>query len=267
MSRPASFFHRLSYSTLHVLFPPSCAVCGRTVGEGSRICAGCSAEMEPVRLAKLNDNVLTRLFAPCGKVVRAASLLRYHPDTLVAQLLTEIKYHRRPQLALHLGEWMAGELAPRGMFKDIDALIPLPLTPKRQQERGYNQSERLACGISRITGIPVRTDIVERISFSISQTRLTGDERRKNVQQAFRPTEAYLQLLSQGKGLRHPLFIDDVITTGASLSALTVAVAPPEFSILSLALAGHHSLASLSEDEIQRETSADITRTTVYFDE
>ena len=257
----------LGHSLLHVLIPPACAVCGRLVGEGCYICPACREAMEPVRLTRLEDNGLTRLFAPCGMVVRAASLLRYRPESLVAQLLMEIKYHGRPQLAFHLGQWMARELQPRGFFADADALIPMPLTPERQKQRGYNQSEQLALGISDVTGIPVRTDVAERTSFHISQTRLTAEERRNNVEGAFSPTAAYRQAVMRGEGLHHPLFIDDVITTGASMAALISAVAPAKFSVLSLALAGIHPLTAISEEEIGRETSSAVTRTTVLFEE
>lgn len=267
MSHLLTSLRRLGISTLHVLIPPTCAVCGRLVGEDCRICPACRETMEPVRLADPADNGLTRLFAPCGDVVRATSLLRYHPETLVAKLLMELKYHGRPQLACHLGQWMARELQPKGFFADVDALIPMPLTPRRQKERGYNQSEQLARGISAVTGLPVRTDVVQRTSFRISQTRLSAEERRNNVEGAFSPTAAYRQAVMRGEGLHHPLFIDDVITTGASMTALISAVAPAKFSVLSLALAGMHPLTAISEEEIGRETSSAVTRTTVLFEE
>lgn len=267
MSSLLSSLRSLGHSLLHVLIPPACAVCGRLVGEGDYICPACREAMEPVRLTRLDDNGLTRLFAPCGTVVRAASLLRYRPESLVAQLLMEIKYHGRPQLAFHLGQWMARELLPRDFFADIDALIPMPLTPERQKQRGYNQSEQLALGVSSATGIPVRTDVAERTSFRISQTRLTPEERRNNVRDAFSPTASFSKADQRGEGLLHPLFIDDVITTGASMSALIAAVEPKKFSVLSLALAGKLPLTSISEDEIELETGNSVTHTTFFFDE
>lgn len=262
-----SLIYRAGVSVRHVLFPSTCAVCGRIVEEDAFVCGACREDMEPVRLDSLDENALTRQFMFCGHVVRAASLLRYHPNTMVAQLLTEIKYHHRPALARHLGRWMAQELVPRGMFEGVDALVPLPLTPGRKKERGYNQSEQLALGISSVTGIAVRADLVKRTTFRISQTHLTATDRRRNVEGVFAPTDVYQQALSQGTAPRHPLLIDDVITTGSSLSALASVIEAPDISILSLALAGQHSTVFLSDEEIQREISHETTRTSVYFDE
>ena len=193
------------------------------------------------------------------------SLLRYHVDSPVADLLQQMKYHKRPRLTRQIGRWMARELMRSGIFEGVDALVPMPLTPSRQRERGYNQSERLARGISDVTGIPVRADVVERVSFQVSQTRLMGDERRLNVLGSMRRTAIYEAECLRGAGLRHPLLVDDVITTGASISALAEALSPPCVSILSLALAGVPMLPHLTDEQITREMDASVTRAHVKY--
>lgn len=215
--------------------------------DGEIICSRCMQDLEPARLGPSDDNLLTRTFMQSLPVVRATSMLRYRGESAVADLLMTIKYRHRPRLTQQLGQIMAQRFMDEGIFSEVDAIIPMPLTPKRQKQRGYNQSEQLALGISKMTGIPVRTDVMERTTFRLSQTRLLEEERRENVRGAFRRTASYDQACAEGHGLKHPLLLDDVITTGATLSALGTALAPPRASILSLALAGPHSMPLITD--------------------
>lgn len=251
------------------LFPPCCVLCEAGVEEGVVLCPDCVRRLEPARLYDAHDNVLVRALMGRMPVTNATSLLRYRPDTPVSELLLNIKYYNRPQLALHLGRWMAERLGPTGVFEGVDAILPMPLTPRRFSERGYNQSERLAQGISQVTGIPVRTDVVERVAFGISQTLLTSEERRHNVADAFRVVPSYEAEVAEGRGLQHPLLLDDVITTGASVSSLWHALqtVQPDLrvSVASLALAGRHTSPYVDDESIELETSNCTTRTRVTY--
>lgn len=247
-------FSRVVQVFLHAIFPPRCGVCGAFVAEGEYVCARCLKRLEPARLGAADDNAMTRLFMGRVPVARATALLRYRPDSPVADLLMQIKYYSRPQLARELGRWMASCLRDTGIFEGVDALVPMPLTLSRRRERGYNQSEQLALGISDVVGIPLRSDIVERRSFRISQTRLTHFERWQNVQEAFSRSRDYAAACTVGEGgVQHPLLIDDVLTTGASLTSLAQALDAPKVSFLVLALAGTHHSPLLSDERIAEE--------------
>ncbi len=95
------------------------------------------------------------------------------------------------------------------------SLIPIPLAPKRERLRGYNQSERLAAALGRSLGLPVLTDLLRRTRETATQTALTPDERRANVTGAFAGGNAH--------GIRAVL-VDDVFTTGATLLAAAEAL-------------------------------------------
>lgn len=91
-------------------------------------------------------------------------------------------------------------------------LVPVPLTSARRRERGYNQAECLARELGARTGIPVAKDFLHRVRFRGSQTKRTGGERR----------EALAGMFGKGPGFRAdrvPVLVDDVLTTGATLSA------------------------------------------------
>ena len=134
-----------------------------------------------------------------------------------------------------MGRMLATELKNSGFFEGIDCLIPVPLHPARLRLRGYNQSEQLALGIAQITGIPVVVDVLERIHNNSTQTHKSSSERWQNTQGLFVPTPKVDKLKN-----KHVLLVDDVFTTGATLSACIVALSTVDSiqaSIVTLAYA------------------------------
>ena len=156
---------------------------------------------------------MDQLFWGQLSVERAAALMFYEPHSEMAQLVYQLKYGQRPDIGEDMGRLMAREMSLGDFFNGIDALVPVPLTRKRHRQRGYNQSEMLARGISDVTGIPVITEAVSRELFQQSQTSLSRRERQENVEGVF--VLRHPQLL-EGK---HILLIDDICTTGATLMA------------------------------------------------
>ena len=99
-------------------------------------------------------------------------------------------------------------------FEDIDALLPVPLSKDRLKQRGYNQSEELARGISETTHLPILTNVLRRNAFHQSQTKLDRWQRNENVKDVF-------SLINAEKiSGKHILIIDDIITTGATITAV-----------------------------------------------
>ena len=96
---------------------------------------------------------------------------------------------------------------------DTDALIPVPLFPVKERERGFNQAERLARRLGKAVNVPVRTDLLKRVLPTPSQTRLSRAQRAENMREAFA-----LKTRARLDGAAVAL-IDDVFTTGATTSA------------------------------------------------
>jgi ComF family protein len=152
-----------------------------------------------------------RLFEESFSFVRTTSFFFYDTGSRFNEILYQLKYKGNKELGEIMGSCMARELLSSGFFEEIDMLVPIPLHPKKQKRRGYNQSERIAAGISRVTGIPVITSYSERIKNTDTQTHKSAIERRENVKEIF-----LLQnpLFFLGK---HILIVDDVLTTGATI--------------------------------------------------
>ena len=125
----------------------------------------------------------------------------------------------------NVGIYLGRMLAKKGLgiqfFDGIDAIIPIPLTRKREKERGYNQSLLIAKGIQQLTHLTIIKDAVRRKKFSESQTHKNRQERLENVSQVFEAAATYHDgqgehPITQLEG-KHILIIDDVCTTGATI--------------------------------------------------
>ena len=206
-----SFWHQL----LDLLAPRLCVVCGRRLSLTEQVlCVSCNMHL-PRTGFQLNahDNVMAQLFWGIIPVERAAALFHYNAGASVSNIIYDLKYHDQPEIGREMGRFVAREFSETGFFDGIDVIVPIPLAKKRQRQRGYNQSLCIAKGISRVTGLPIYDKVVRRTMFVKSQTQMGHWERQENVEGVFELKDA-----SALRG-RHILLVDDVVTTGATMTA------------------------------------------------
>ena len=200
--------------------PRSFVICGRRLSPTERsLCSVCVLHLYRTTFQFTpEDNEMAQLFWGLLPVERTAALIYYEPRSETAALIYKLKYGHRPDIGEDLGRIMAEEMKPAGFLDGIDILLPIPLSKKRYWQRGYNQSEMLARGMSEVTGLPVITKAVRRTNFRQSQTSLTRKERQENVEGTF--VLRHPELLEN----KHVLLIDDICTTGATLLACSEAI-------------------------------------------
>lgn len=174
----------------------------------------CMASLPRTGLLNTPENEMERRFWGIFPVERASALYYYARGGNVSNILYGMKYHGRRKLCLQMGRIIAAELIGTGFFDGIDCIMPVPLHKKRLRERGYNQSELLAAGISEITGIDVETGSLIRIHNNATQTHKSSFERWENVSGLFEKTSKADMWIG-----KHILLVDDVLTTGATISA------------------------------------------------
>ena len=198
---------------LDFISPRLCVVCGQRLAPTERsLCSVCLFHLPRTDFhQKPLDNPMAQLFWGLAPIEKAAALFYYHPHSETAQLVYRLKYNNRPDIGEDMGRVMVCELQAADFFSDIDVLLPVPLASKRLRQRGYNQSEQLAIGISDITHLPIASKVLRRKHFQQSQTTLNRWQRQENVTDTFQLKEEHLL---QGK---HVLLIDDICTTGATL--------------------------------------------------
>ena len=200
------------------------------------LCVRCQADLPRVRTVSFEENDIARIFWGLVPIEKGISFFHYTPQSPHSRILFELKYHNHPEVGKTMGRMMAEELKATNFFNGIDLIVPIPLSRKKERQRGYNQSDWIAWGISEATGIPTDTTSVVRTKSNPSQTTLDHRQRRENVRDIFAVRHP------ESEELRQILLVDDVITTGATMLSCAETIARTcrvRFSVLSLAWAGH----------------------------
>jgi ComF family protein len=183
------------------------------IEEEQYICFHCLCDLPYIRNHKYPDNPVRKLYAGIPQIRETAAFLFYEKDGHVQTLIHNFKYHDNHALAEYLGRIAGHEMQNNGLFPDIDYVAPIPLHPKKERQRGYNQSYWIAHGIASVYSRPVNNEVLYRKTHTISQTRKSLYDRHLNIEKVFDVKETHT---FEGK---HILLIDDVITTGATTIA------------------------------------------------
>lgn len=220
---------------LNLFFPRLCLLCQTPLVAGEeQICLRCLRDLPLTRFNSIENNPVTHLFAGKLPFRYATAYLYFEKEGHVQKLIHSLKYHDNRELGYQLGRMAALYYLPSGLFDTVNQLLPVPLHPRRLRQRGYNQAEWIARGISSVTGTPINTTAVARIRQTETQTNKQVFERWQNVQHIFETTD------TTGLQGQHMLLIDDVITTGSTLEACAqVVLSAPDtqVSLFGVALA------------------------------
>ncbi len=199
-------------------FPRICPVCGGRLSLTEEIlCLECLLNLPRTKCYENPaDNDVKNLFELQIPIERAVSFMRYLQGADSGNMVKAMKYVGGKTLAFKIGILLAEELSTEnpGFFEGIDAIVPVPLTRSRKNERGFNQAEMIARGVAEVTGICVDDKSVKRVHFIQSQTKLNYSHRVDNVKGAF---ECVMPERLKGK---HLLIVDDIVTTGATILSL-----------------------------------------------
>lgn len=191
--------HTVLNRFLEVLFPERCLGCRK---EGELLCQSCLAKSKKNFREKSSLPFLDRLFG-WGS----------YEDKILREALRRFKYHGTYGLASPLTQILHDLIKPHlSSFSEKTVILPIPLHPRKELDRGYNQAALLAEKLSAETKIPFDAGILKKIKAAPSQTTLSGRERVLNVYDSF--------------GVKFPervknktvLLVDDISTTGATLS-------------------------------------------------
>lgn len=222
---------------LDFIFPRYCIICNKRLTRQEKyICIPCYSHMPRTMFHTVEHSDMEKQFWICAdkvKIGRAVSFF-YYTDTY-KEILLNLKYKRNPKIGTYIVSQYIKEIEKSGFFDDIDMIVPIPLHWIRCCKRGYNQSDYIAEGISKMIGIPICTKAVKRVVNNKSQTLMRKSERQKNVENIFRLIHP--EMLTN----KHVLIVDDVVTTGSTIISCIGEIAKAtnvKVSVLALAYAG-----------------------------
>ena len=194
-------------------------VCGESLLDGERdICTACAYMIPLTGFAAEADNALYRRFWGIVPVERAAALIFFIHGSEWQRMIHGFKYRDKWRWAYVMGRRLGASLREGGLFADVDTVVPVPLHGLRRMHRGYNQSEYIARGVAEELGVALDCDMLCRLRNNPSQTRLEEREKRENVRDLFGVRDA-----ERLRG-RHVLIVDDVITSGETVTACAEAL-------------------------------------------
>lgn len=199
---------------LSVFFPNLCAGCQQPMVSGETVvCTDCLIHLPFTDFHITPDNPVEKMFWGRTQLNAAMALMYFNKGNRVQRLLHQMKYHGNLDVGLTLGRMLGSRIKQSERFANINKVIPVPLHPKKQKTRGFNQSELIARGIAEETGIELSTTLLTRVLNNPTQTKKARFERYENVTGAFAIAQ-----LPEDKPI-HVLLVDDVVTTGSTLES------------------------------------------------
>lgn len=199
---------------LDFIYPPICFLCNNYLEFPELcICSDCWSQFKKVEADSRELLLLTDRFRIEGIIDKFTSLYVFEKNGKFQEVIHLLKYRNIKAVGIRLGRELGLKIVNE--FSKIDFLTAVPLHKLKLRERGYNQVDYICRGISEMLGIEFKRDIIFRTRYTKTQTELNFQERKENVKDAFCVNKKYLGEIKN----KNVLIIDDVITTGATITA------------------------------------------------
>ena len=207
-------FNSFRAGLTHLIYPDLCLHCKRALHQNHPfLCYACLSRIELVKWREKETHHLLQqsLYDPFLSL--SVSLYRFEKGSAVQTILHELKYNNNREIGLYFGRLIGQEARSKLAGLPIDALIPVPIHHRKRFDRGYNQSELLATGISTCIDVPVKSNLLTKTRNTKSQTKVSREERSENTAGSFSVSEEIKEYTSIA-------LVDDVITTGATAGSI-----------------------------------------------
>lgn len=192
-------------SFIDLIFPMRCLRCQQVIQAKQILCVNCSHRLALTHWSLSQNNPIFNQLVLLCKLQSAVALLRFRKNNTTRALLHEMKYRNRPQIGVQIAQLSTENLT------HFNGLIIIPLHPKRLKQRGYNQLTLFAQELASLNQLPLMENYLTRIKYQSSQVQKKKNVRFKSLNEAFQLNKP----LPQG----HYLLVDDVVTTGATISS------------------------------------------------
>lgn len=194
---------------LDLFFPNRCIDCNRIIEPDLLVCNLCFSQIHFTHYDYFTDNPIKEKCRLLFPIENTFALIQFEEESLSRKIIHELKYRSREKVGKILADWTTERLD----FKDQkpDLMVSVPLHPKKLRERGYNQLHLFTETLSSFYGIPFSHTLIKRNYYSKAQA-LKDKKHRLEASNPFSVTQPIT-----GK---HILLIDDVFTTGNTVSSI-----------------------------------------------
>ena len=225
----------LWHDFIDLIFPQACLACGGVLVESERlICTGCLISIPKTNSHQQAVPSLSNKFAGKIPIEQVFSYFTFEKSSRVQNLLHHLKYKNQPELGVLLGKSYGTNLREIGLHGKLDLIVSVPLHKDKQKQRGYNQSDCFAEGLSEALAVPWSGVALRRVVKTDTQTKKNRTERWQNVGGVFEIGHP-----NNVAGKRVAL-VDDVMTTGATIESAAITLLNAgcrEVSVITIAAA------------------------------
>ncbi|RCL75655.1 MAG: ComF family protein [Flavobacteriales bacterium] len=221
----------------NLIFPQKCVHCNLEIENKYRqVCFGCESEINWSRPFdnELKNQILQNIYIE--NVQSAQYLFSFSKEGVEQSLIHSLKYKNAKRTGINLGRLLGKSFLEKEKQQEIECLIPVPIFYKKKFDRGYNQAESIARGLSLELNIPMRNKLIKKTKNTKSQTKLTKSQRSRNVENTFVASSALSKVKAIG-------IVDDVLTTGATIREICKEIIKVnetiEITIFTLGVAKH----------------------------
>ncbi|PWN60738.1 ComF family protein [Chryseobacterium oncorhynchi] len=194
---------------LDLFFPNRCIHCNRIIEPDCLVCDLCFNQIHLTHYDYFESNPIREKCKLLFPVENAYALIRFEEESLSRKIIHELKYRGRELTGKILAEWATERLDFKNQYPDL--VVSVPLHPKKLRERGYNQLHLFTESLSKFYKIPFDHELIKRNHYSKAQA-LKNKQHRLETVNTFSVTQPIT-----GK---HILLIDDVFTTGNTVSSI-----------------------------------------------
>lgn len=199
---------------INLFYPKLCLACSHNhVPAREWLCLPCQLKLPKTNFHLMTENELTERFWGRLQLVSGAAMYFFVKGGRTQQMIHNLKYKGKKSIAIELGKMYGKVLKEIPTYQGVDLIIPVPLHPKKEKHRGFNQSKLFAIGLSESMKVTWSEKYLRRKAYTATQTQKSRQERLENVLTQF---EVRNPAAIRGK---HLLLVDDVITTGATMEA------------------------------------------------
>ena len=192
-----------------LLFPNRCLECNKIIHSAEIVCASCYDQIQFTHQHFSNSNLLVEKCRLLFPVEKAFALMQFEEESASQKIIHQLKYGSREKIGKIIANWTLEKLDLSPLKPDL--LVTVPLHPKKQKERGYNQLHLFADILSETIKIPADHHLIKRNFYKKAQAQ-KDREHRVFKQNLFSVTKKITN--------KHILLIDDVFTTGNTMSGV-----------------------------------------------